>query len=407
MKKVALSLTPVSLEKDSRTLKLAASFARKGYRSIVIEHIPSQKNFGEYGIEVFKANESPTLSLTVEERPSNNFVRKIAKLIWHGMRYIRLGFVNDFISFISYKKIYKEKYSLNPHLIPSADVYIFHSYEYLDFALSLPKESLIIYDAHDFYQEINPGSGHSSLVRKWLLPYQKKREKSLISRADIFLTVSDGLSHKYRKTFSKTPTVIRNTHDTRIDTNLQKGIRTILNLTNDDIIVCAVGNNKVGMALDSTIKAFSLLPPHYHLVFLGKGYEKLNTEDTRIHFLPAIPANEVVPFIKEANLGILLYFDLTENYKYALPNGFFQMLAAGLPLIFPQQLQEVCALHNSFSFGVQTNIGDINSIFKALNEVSDNRTFYKKNVNKFNEEINWAHEENKVFSLINDLDKLN
>ena len=47
-----------------------------------------------------------------------------------------------------------------------------------------------------------------------------------------------------------------------------------------------------------------------------------------------------MPTIRTADLGLVLYEPYSENYRYALPNGFFQLVAAGLPIV-RGQLQEI------------------------------------------------------------------
>jgi glycosyltransferase involved in cell wall biosynthesis len=47
-----------------------------------------------------------------------------------------------------------------------------------------------------------------------------------------------------------------------------------------------------------------------------------------------VAASEVVPFIASADAGLVYYDRHNANYANALPNGFFQSLAAGLPLIY-------------------------------------------------------------------------
>jgi hypothetical protein len=402
MKKTVLSLTPVSLENDSRTLKMAASFARKGYRSIVLENKPSQRNFEALGIEVlsFTTNKSVEISESKKIYHLKHLLINIVKFVWHGMRHIGLGAINDRISFYLFKKNFKNTYSLENCSIPQADIYILHSYEYVDFALKLPSNSIVIYDAHDFYQELQPTHDYSTLIKEWILPYQKILESKLIHRSNIFTTVSNGLSSKYKDTFFKQPIVIYNAHDDRIEAKPQKDVREFLDLKKNDIILCAVGNKKLGMAFNQVIEAFSQLPDNFHLVFLGNGYEECNYKNSNIHFIPAIPPEEVVPFLKSSDLGIILYFDLTENYKYALPNRFFQLLAAGLPIIFPQQLKEICAFHKKFPFGLSTDISNISSVREAIEELVREKETYKEKVRKFNISVNWKNEEDKVFYLI-------
>jgi len=55
--KTIISIIPLALQKDGRTLKMAASFAKLGCKSIVIEHQKSTEDFSSLGIEVISLNQ--------------------------------------------------------------------------------------------------------------------------------------------------------------------------------------------------------------------------------------------------------------------------------------------------------------------------------------------------------------
>ena len=91
------------------------------------------------------------------------------------------------------------------------------------------------------------------------------------------------------------------------------------------------------MAVDVAIAALARLPERFHLAFLGRGYEAVATAQRRgpladrLHLGHLVAPNEVVPAIRSADVGLVLYAPYSENYRNALPNGFFQVVAAGLP----------------------------------------------------------------------------
>jgi hypothetical protein len=404
MKKTVLSFTPVSLDKDSRTLKIAASFARKGYRSIVIEHKPSQRNFEDLGIEILSlsTNVNKDLPSSTRQNVLKYYLIKFLKFIWHGMRFIGLGSINDRLSFKEYKIVFEEKYSLNNNLISQADIYYFHSFEYTHFALSLPKDDFIVYDAHDFYTDMQPSSQYSSLVRNWLLPYQKCLEKKLIERANIFVTVSRGIAQKYEEAYEKKPYIVCNAHDSRIDLAINKDIRAELYLDKSAFIVCVMGNFKLGMAYEESVEAFTKLADDTHLVFIGAGYENKLKSNSNIHFIDSLNPREIVPFIGTADCGLINYFDFTEDYKYALPNRFFQMVAAGLPLLYPAQLVEIDKINKIYEFGIPVDVKCVHDIVKNVKRMRTKKTVenFKKNIKKAQEEIGWEKEEQKLIKLL-------
>lgn len=403
-KKTIISITPIALQRDSRTLKMAASFARLGYRSIVVERLGSEENFGALGIEVISVNKVVPVS-SEHSYPNHSYSRKILKFFWHLMRSLGLGYINDYLSFQEFKRNFKKEYSLESIQIPEGDIYVFHSYEFLEFALSLKKDTKIIYDAHDFYQEINPLDDESKLVKKWIMPFRWDLERKLIDRCDVFLTVSPGLEKKYLNASGKRPFVIQNAHDTRNDYLSKKSVRDYLNLGANDNIVCCVGNKKKGMVFEQLLDVFSKNIPNMHLVFIGNGYDYSSKSSPNIHSIPALNPNELVPFLRTANMGIVPYFGLSDNYKSALPNGFFQLIASELPLVFSTELVEINHFNQQYNFGIATNIKQEKDIVKTLKEIDNNYTTFKTNIAKASQRLSWPEEEKKLKPLLYTLNK--
>ena len=75
------------------------------------------------------------------------------------------------------------------------------------------------------------------------------------------------------------------------------------------------------MAIQEALDALLLLPDQVHLAFVGRNYDS-SLEDIqgrdladRVHVVPPVLPNEVVPFIRTADAALILYFPWSVNYE--------------------------------------------------------------------------------------------
>jgi hypothetical protein len=324
---VAVSITPMALEADSRAFKIAVSLRRFGYRSIVLEGSVSAQDFAPFGLEVHSLGAPSRSSIPQREKVSSDVPARTHR-IW-GNR-ARL--------FVFYARFFWRYFLVPFKHLPRADLYYVHSYEYLAVALMRRRGARVVYDAHDFYQDIGPTQEQSHLVRCYLLPAMARIERMSAQRCDAVVTVSSSVAFALAETIGVKPIVVMNAVDSRNNRKCGTTIRKVLNLTSDDCLLVMIGNRKVGFSFDFVAAMLRQLPPHIHVAFMGRGFEgdfdvsrRLGVEG-RLHFLPAVPAVEVSTFIADADVGLLLYRPISRNYRSALPNGFFHVIDAGLPL---------------------------------------------------------------------------
>jgi hypothetical protein len=219
-----------------------------------------------------------------------------------------------------------------------ADLYYVHSYEFLPICLALRGRGCVIYDAHDFYQEILPRELHSEFFERYALPGLRRVEKAAARRSNGVVTVSHSVAEAMQGAFAVHPHVVPNVVDRRMNEVAKDNIRVRLALASDQVLLVMVGNRKVGYPFDFVTAMLDNLPPNVHLAFLGRGYEPDEDHQRRpgvkgrLHFIPAVPAPEVSSFIGSADSGLLLYWPISRSYRGALPNGFFHLLDAGLPI---------------------------------------------------------------------------
>jgi glycosyltransferase involved in cell wall biosynthesis len=204
--------------------------------------------------------------------------------------------------------------------------------------------------------------------------------------------------------------VIRNSHDTRIDTRPERGLRETLGLGDDAFLIVTVGNDKPGAATAQAIRALRELPDRVHMAFVGSGYEPHAEEiralglGDRVHLLPPVAPTEVVPFMASADAAAVLYHALTTDYLYSLPNRFFSAVAAGLPLLYPQQLPELSGLVERYEMGVGIDPRDPASVAEGIaGLIGDGGAVAERlraNVARASEELSWKADEGRLAAVV-------
>lgn len=379
-----VSVTPVAVVADSRTYKIAASFRRFGYTSLVVEGEKSNIDPASLPFELRSIKGGVIFSkpVTTSERRESP---KQGLLEW-----IRHGLMRLFKPFLNQFRAYRA--------LPRATLYYLHSY-YLFPAVYLRclfHGSSYIYDAHDYYSLENTGK-LSILI-----------ESLCIKNAELVVTVSAGVAQLMKDGFNCEPFIVRNCYDSRLDTGLQQDLRGILGLSKDDFLLVTVGQAKDGMAVAEALQALKDMPSNIHLAFVGK-----NTHDyagilqryqlkSRVHLVPPVPSNQVVPFISTADASIILYYPRTSNYEYCLPNGFFQSITARLPLIY-SALPEIKRIAEQYDIGIPINpqsFEEIRSAVTRLMNVQGLKDSLKANLTRASIELSWEREENILRDLL-------
>jgi len=388
--RVAVSITPLALEADSRAFKVAVSLRRFGYRSLVLEGAASAHDFSQFGLEVISLGKpSRRAGGSASKKgfldPSRNFG------FWGSLARLSVFYVGFFFRYFFVPFRY----------LPRAELYYVHSYEYLAVVLARRRRARIIYDAHDFYQEMVPKQNQSYFVRAFLLPAMARIERWTARRCDAVVTVSAGVAAALAETISVNATVIRNAVDSRNNRDAHASIREVLKLEPSDLLLVMIGNRKVGIDFDFVAAILRRLPSSFHFVFIGRGFELGNGvshgigADRRLHFLPAVPASEVSRFIASADAGLLLRRPISRNDHSALPNGFFHIIDAGLPLA-RLPLPEIEAVIGDRAVGPVLDAGDSERAARQILSFFDDsqtRARCAEEVAKLARNLDWSAQE--------------
>jgi glycosyltransferase involved in cell wall biosynthesis len=401
-----VSVTPNALRSDSRTLKEAATLAREGHRSIVVERYASGVDYSSLGIEVISL--LPALPDTTRRVPP------VRPFWWRFANRLREGILRrpyDLKLFADFM-IRRWRDDLWPatRIMPRADLYILHSFHWLwpvRLRCALHRVPYI-YDAHDFYRGMTRPEDIDRWAREWLLPFYARSDRAALAHAAAAMTATTGCADLFERSDGIRPLVLRNVHDARLDRAPPLTLRAQLGLSPDDFLLVSTGNAKPGMKLEGLLPHVGRLPREVHLAFVGAGYDTLGPlkvdaiRTGRVHFIEAVPAETIVPFIADSDAALIAINNYAPNYRESLPNRLFQALAADLPVLHAP-IPEIMRLSNAYGFGIAIATDTINGILEGVTRLRTDPQLYqrlKAGSHMARDALSWAREEVAFVNLV-------
>jgi hypothetical protein len=97
----------------------------------------------------------------------------------------------------------------------------------------------------------------------------------------------------------------------------------------------------------------------------------------------------------------VIYYAESVDYKYCLPNGFFQPISAQLPLLYPE-LPEIKSIADRYRIGVPIDPQVPASIIRGVTTLLSDpalRMTLRHNLQLTQHDLSWTHEE----ALLRDL----
>ena len=236
-------------------------------------------------------------------------------------------------------------------------------------------EGKLVYDGVEL---VDGRSGPSTgVVARRARVLESACEARLVRGAALVVTIGDGLcdwmQHRYR---IDAPLVLRNCRNfepRRVDHRLREALR----LDEGSRLVLYLSSVAPGRGLEDSLAALATLPPEIHLVVLGDPGRDLAYRQAvlaharslgvgqRLHFLPAVPANEVVAWASGADVGLIPFRGDTPNTYFALPNRLFEMIMARVP-VAASALPDMQSLIERYGVGVTFPAGSSEAIASAI-----------------------------------------
>jgi glycosyltransferase involved in cell wall biosynthesis len=379
-----VSLTPLAVDRDSRTYKQAASVARMGFESVLVEGQESRLDRARLPFALVTV---PTKS----RRRAPLVVRYLIDLARNHARELYVVFLRLW-----------HYGAVTARSLPAASLYYLHSpLQYPAVLVRGRGRTPFVYDAHDFYPADRTDELWDRLLT-WL-------ERRCVRDAAEVVTVTDGCAMLMEQFFGRRPVVIPNMHDPRIDEPPPEDLRAALGLGDGDFLLVMVGNAKPGTAVEEALEAIGELPPQVHLAFVGGGWHEYAARiaerglGDRVHLRPPVPPSQIAPLISTADAAVVLYVPLTHDYLHALPNRFFLPVSAGLPLLYPESLHEIRALAREHDLGIGFDPRRPATLVQAVARLLDENGVlgtYRENAARAARILSWERVEPRLQAMI-------
>jgi glycosyltransferase involved in cell wall biosynthesis len=381
-----VSLTPSRVDRDSRTFKAAASLARLGYESLVVEGRASEVVEGlPFELVGAGTDDGGAPAPAADPRPAAGLLRRLANRA------------------LSVPLTIAQHLRAGPEL-PAADLYWLHGYHQFPAVRRAARRYgvPVVYDAHDFYPDVM-SAGAETAVESWAMRrFYLALERACARQATEVVTVSQGVARLIEQRTGRRASVIRNCADPRLGQSGGAGVRDAAGVPRDAFLVVVSGNFKPGMRADEALAALAQLPAAAHLAFVGAGYEPVAARarglgvSDRAHMLNPVPARALPDFMRSADAAAVIYAASSRNLESALPNGFFGAVAAGLPVVYSSELRELCALAQELGLGIAADPRAPDSIAAGVRSLMDDpalRAELRANVERARGELSWEREE--------------
>lgn len=377
-----VSLTPASLDRDSRTLKEATTIARLGHHSTVVQAIGSDATFPDAPFEVLTLR-SIGESLADDAGPAPNVGRS-----WVDRVAGIAGRVAGPLYFLASWTAFNVN---TARRLPDADVYWLHGYEQ---ALAVwLKRRPYVYDAHDLYVALPFDGRELRRSERWTHRVRLAIERACARRAVACVTTSATMARGCRQALGPSFAVVRNAQDPRLARPSDADVRSASGAGPDDFLIVMVAQHKPGTVIPDA------LPAGVRLAYVGDGYDG---EATRpgITFVGSIPHDELAAYIATADAAALLYRPVNANSPAQLVNGLFHAVAAGLPLLLPADMAAIRALGEEHGLGVVVDPDDPVALAAAIAALRADLDALRANVARAAPALSWEREEQAVADVL-------
>lgn len=397
--KLVVVLVSNDCEYDNRVQKTVKALCSNGY-TVILNTVHKKKNIKlsfldaeRFSIESKLWNPSSSVDKLLKFIPKK--IKKKAKP----------GFLK-YYRYLSYTHLWKnEIYPEELEVIVANDLITLPAGVLLKKKHSNVK---LVYDSHEYELHRMPPLTKINKLFVWAV------EGFCIRYCDDIITCSSYIADEMQQIYGTYPiSCIYNSPNLDKLPIGKNRLRDDLKLESDSIILLHVGKLTYGRGIEIIARYLTHLP-NVHLVNLG-GWDntfKANIDSiiddlnikSQFHFLEPVPPNNVVDYIKGADIGLISIEGLTKSYEYSMPNKLFEISFARIPIIVNKSLK--CAsLVKEYNFGIDFDIYSFDSFKLTIESILKNKaSFYdKKYFNDFSEIYSWKTQEKKLIDIINTL----
>jgi glycosyltransferase involved in cell wall biosynthesis len=272
------------------------------------------------------------------------------------------------------KLLYGHRYLRNSLADKNFDLIICNDIESLPLAFDLGLGEKILLDAHEY----SPRQFEDKLMwRVFFQPLNKFICKKFIPRVDAMTTIGNGIAREYKKNFPCNPIVINNAtwfFDLKPTDNIDKirlihhGGATTSRQLELMIEMMEYLDDRFTLDLMLIIPEMASAKTRNYITYL----KELAKDDSRIHFKPAVKSNEVVNFINQYDVGIILVPPINFNYANGLPNKLFEFIQARLAIAIGP-IPEIAEVINEYNIGIVSEDFTPKKLAQELSKLTNER----------------------------------
>lgn len=249
----------------------------------------------------------------------------------------------------------------------------------LPLALQIADGAPVLHDAHEY----SPKEFEDRLI--WRLLHMKYNEylcRKYLPKASVMTTVCAGIAEQYEHEFGVKSTVVLNAP--RYENLLPSP------LSGNAVRLIHHGLATSSRKLEIMIDMMDLLDDRFRLDLMlvdnGTGYLAILKEraksNPRIRFRQPVEMKKIAAEINEYDIGIFILPPVNFNYRYALPNKFFEFIQARLAVAIGPS-EEMARLTRKYNFGIVVDDFLPETMARALSRLSaDQITAMKEASNK-------------------------
>ncbi len=257
---------------------------------------------------------------------------------------------------------------------------IVHCHDYVvlpaGWLVSMLVGSSIIYDAHELESERNGMSLRASRLCLFIERWCWRRVSLLVSvSAPILEWYASNLGPKRSVLVLNAPVLPLpsegDTEGSRRSLGHQKYFHRRFNIPAEAPVFIYLGYLMRGRGIERVLDVFRRPGLCSHVVFMGNG-DAVGVADhakqfPRIHHHSAVPHDQVVKLVREADCGLCLIEDVSLSDRLCLPNKLFEYAFAGVPVL-ASRLPEIARMVEEFRLGICCD-NDADSIEAAVRRI--------------------------------------
>ena len=261
----------------------------------------------------------------------------------------------------------------------------------------------VVYDAHEYVR----GMALFGKTTKRSLAAWADLESEYIRYVDEVITVSPHIAEAMRVDhhLPRTPTLLLNVPVPGTDPSAAPDLRKRCGVAPDVPLAVYSGVLHGVRGVDDAILALGAVP-ELHLAVVAvpsastpqalavRDFAREHGVGDRVHVVDAVAAPDIVAYLSSASFGVIPIRGGSRSYDWALPNKFFECLAAGLPLVV-SDLPTMSELVRAESIGTTFTAGDANSLARAYRAVLDDLDTFTANAvsSTLRAESDWRQQE--------------